>query len=276
MAHSILIRASLELQQFTSFSMWLRHEIDTQAADPRSASAEEMAEKDTLVDHARVLDYIQGAMTKSRLVEFFQPPDLEGQPKQNLAAEGTSLYATYKKELKKYGGGNQMDKRLPRLADLFDHLSKQSEVIFNSISQTQRRNVMYGTPVLISRNCSTRMMDARMEPEVSRHGPLSGLSANTVWTDYVTEQNLYTTYLALRPADKKYLCKADHKLWTLTHVTYEFFLVRLYRLSLEVVNGVSSVCSTGETSINLPSGVIKDIKFVDNRSLMLIWCGERT
>jgi len=173
MAHNILIHARGELQQFTSFSMWLRHEIDTQATDPSSASAEEMAEKDTLIDHAKVLDYIQGAMTKSRLVEFFQPPDLEGQMKHDLTAEGTSLYATYKKELKKYSGGDQMDQRLPRLADLFDHLSKQCEVIFNSISQTQRRNVMYGTPVLIDRNCSTRIMDARMRPEVRYQGSLS-------------------------------------------------------------------------------------------------------
>lgn len=173
MAHNILIHASIELQQFASFSMWLRHEIDTQAADPNSASAEEMAEKDTLIDHAKVLDYIQGAMTKSRLVEFFQPPDLEGQLKHDLAAEGTSLYATYKKELKKYDGGSQINARLPRLDNLFDHLSKQCEVIFNSISQTQQRNVMYGTPVLINRNCNTRMMDARMEPEVSQRGLLS-------------------------------------------------------------------------------------------------------
>ena len=173
MAHNILIYASLELQQFTSFSMWLRHEIDTQVVDPSSASAEEAAEKDTLIDHAKVLDYIQGAMMKSRLVEFFQPPDLEGHLKHDLAAEGTSLYATYKKELKKYDGGDRMDKRLPRLADLFDHLSKQCEVIFNSISQTQRRNVMYGTPVLIDQNCSTRMIDARMKPEVRHQGSLS-------------------------------------------------------------------------------------------------------
>lgn len=52
--------------------------------------------------------------------------------------------------------------------------------------------------------------------------------------------------------------------------------MRLYRLRLKIENGVSSVCATEETSINLPSGVIKDIKFVDDQSLMLIWRGEST
>jgi anaphase-promoting complex subunit 4 len=87
MAHYILVSAGLELQQFTAFSMWLRHEIDIQAADPTSASAEEAAEKDTMIDHAKVLNYVQGAMTKSRLVEFFQQPsDIEERPQLDLAA----------------------------------------------------------------------------------------------------------------------------------------------------------------------------------------------
>lgn len=167
MAHYILVSAGLELQQFTAFSMWLRHEIDIQAADPTSASAEEVAEKDTMIDHAKVLNYVQGAMTKSRLVEFFQQPsDIEERPQLDLAAEGTSLYDLYKKELKRYNQSTQMDKRLPRLNDLFAHLSRQCEVIFNMISQTQRRNVMYGKPLLIERNYNPGTMDARMRFEV--------------------------------------------------------------------------------------------------------------
>ena len=168
MAHNILIHAGLELQQFSSFSLWLRHEIDTQAADPTSASAEEVAEKDTLVDHAKVLEYIQGAMTKSRLIDYLPPPGPEDQPKLDLAAEGAALYDLYKRELKKSNEGAQMDKRLPKLKDLFVHLSRQCEVVFNAISQTQKRNVLYGTPVVIEHSSKARIMDARMRFEV-RH-----------------------------------------------------------------------------------------------------------
>lgn len=167
MVHTILVYAGLELQQFTAFSVWLRNEIDIQAADPTSSSAEEAAEKDTMVDHAKVLDYVQGAMTKSRLIEFFQQPaNVDNRPQLDLAAEGTSLYDLYKKELKRYKEGTQMDKRLPRLQDLFAHLSNQCEIIFNNISLTQKRNVMCGKPVLIERDCNPSIMDAKMRFEV--------------------------------------------------------------------------------------------------------------
>ncbi len=79
MGHNVLIYIGVEFQQFTAFSVWLRHEIDIQAADPSSASAEEQAQKDTMVDHAKVLAYIQGPMTKSRLVDFFQTTEHKSQ-----------------------------------------------------------------------------------------------------------------------------------------------------------------------------------------------------
>lgn len=166
MGHNILIYTGIEFQQFTAFSLWLRHEIDTQAADPNSTSAEEQAEKDTMVDHAKVLAYIQGPMTKSRLVEILQTPDHDDQSELGLDADGTSLYEAFRKQVKKYNEGTHMEQNLPRLGDLFGHLSKQCEVIFNAISQTQKRNVMYGTPLLIERSCGTRIMDARMRFEV--------------------------------------------------------------------------------------------------------------
>ncbi len=51
-------------------------------------------------------------------------------------------------------------------------------------------------------------------------------------------------------------------------------LVNLYRFYLKVENGVSSICAAETASVSLPNGLIKDVKFVDDESLMLIWCGE--
>lgn len=57
-----------EQRQFRSFSKWLRHEIDLAAADPESISAKDMAEREAPnLDYPRVLAYLEGALTKSRL-----------------------------------------------------------------------------------------------------------------------------------------------------------------------------------------------------------------
>lgn len=57
-----------EQRQFRAFSKWLRHEIDLAAADPESISAKDMAEREAPnLDYPRILAYLEGGMTKSKL-----------------------------------------------------------------------------------------------------------------------------------------------------------------------------------------------------------------
>lgn len=57
-----------EHRQYRAFSRWLRHAIDIAAAEPGSTSAEEMAEREVMgLDYDRLLAYIEGALTKSKL-----------------------------------------------------------------------------------------------------------------------------------------------------------------------------------------------------------------
>ncbi|KAL0259521.1 hypothetical protein SLS55_005258 [Diplodia seriata] len=72
LAHNVLVYAGEERRQFTAFSKWLRNEIDTQASDPSSQSAEEAAERDPGLDHGLLLAYIPGALTKSKLAPFLR------------------------------------------------------------------------------------------------------------------------------------------------------------------------------------------------------------
>lgn len=73
LGHHILLFASREQRQFEQFSRWLRHEIDVQATDPTSSSAEETLEKDVGVDIRMLLDYIQGPLVSSKL-SLLMPP----------------------------------------------------------------------------------------------------------------------------------------------------------------------------------------------------------
>ena len=165
-AHHILIASSSELRQFSAFSVWLRQEIDTQSTD---ASSLDTAEKDVNVDFGSTLDYIQGAMTRSRLTSFF---DLEAEATKDsqwdLAAEGRSLFELYKKELKTNGTDDFSAKSLPPLDMLIRHLHNQCSAVFNDIAETQTRNVRFAAPTSLGFGSPT-CVDMRMLVEVSDH-----------------------------------------------------------------------------------------------------------
>ena len=168
MAHQILIISSSELHQFLAFSVWLRQEMDFQACD---ASLAESAEKDVNVDHASALEYIQGAMTQSRLNSFF---NLEAHAEEtapwDLAAEGRSLFELYKRGLQNASREDSCASRLPTLDALMKHLDTQCNAIFNGIAETQRRSVRFGAPVYLQEGVPS-CMDMRMLHEVSIHLP---------------------------------------------------------------------------------------------------------
>lgn len=73
-----------EQRQFRAFSKWLRHEIDLAAADPESLSAKDMAEREaSTLDYPRILAYLEGALTQSRLQPIVHAhTDEEGQVNQ--------------------------------------------------------------------------------------------------------------------------------------------------------------------------------------------------
>ncbi len=144
-AHRILIATGSELRQFQEFSAWLRQEIDTQANDQRSL---EPPERDTNIDHVSILEYIQGPMTQSQLINLF---NLRGEGdaslQWDLAAEGRSLFELYKREYRNNSDGDSYAKRLPGLDALVKHLNAQCETVFSRIAETQRRNVRFGSPI---------------------------------------------------------------------------------------------------------------------------------
>ncbi|KAH0543232.1 hypothetical protein FGG08_002396 [Glutinoglossum americanum] len=163
LTQTILNYAGIELGQFTAFSMWLRHEIDIQAAENSGSIPDDVPDKDGLIEHAKVIDYIQGAMTKSRLAEFFPPVSTDDKRDQwDLRDEGLSLFDILKKELKKRSLNVHTNKRLPGIRSFYEHLARQCDIVFKQIAEAERRNVLFGRPVHLVKGNKSSIADIRV------------------------------------------------------------------------------------------------------------------
>lgn len=227
-----------ELKQFGAFSTWLRHEIEKQAADPTSATAQEIAEKDLSFNHADILAYIQGAMMQSHMLTYSgRPVDEESQ--RDLDAEGRALFELYKRELDDESRGIRSKKQLPGLSGVLRHLQSQSNSAFNRISETQRRNVQFGLPIYLNTEISdctdTRMV---LEKDSNSIGDVS-------------------MYVALGPSRR------------------EAHTIKIFRILLVIENGVSSTKSVQHDNIAVPAGAVRDMKFIDDEHLALAFADQK-
>lgn len=139
-----MVNSGRELAQFVAFSKWLRYEIDLQAADPLSATAEELMEKADTINHAQTLNYIQGALTRSALLDFIQAKTPEKSTDQwNGDDTAGVFYENYKSllhKLEKPKSGEEID--IPVLGDLTTRLRIQFEKVSKRIAETQRRSIL--------------------------------------------------------------------------------------------------------------------------------------
>jgi anaphase-promoting complex subunit 4 len=154
--------------------MWLRHEIDIQAAENSGSSPDDGSDKDALIEHAKVIDYIQGAMTKSRLAEFFPAVPADDKRDQwDLRDEGLPLFDTLKKELKKRSLDVYTDKQLPGIGSFCEHLARQCDIVFKKIAEAERRNVLFGRPVRLTKGTESNVVDMRVCVKASITSTLS-------------------------------------------------------------------------------------------------------
>lgn len=144
LAHCILIYTNQELQQFQSFSTWLKSEIETQAINPMSAAADEHLERDIIPDYPKILDYVQGPMLNSRLYELLDLQINKERPTWDLVDEGSGLYEHYKSEIQKVRNDCVLEKQLPGLERLLAYLKVQCSEVFAKISAAQGRKTRLG------------------------------------------------------------------------------------------------------------------------------------
>lgn len=169
LAHHILIAANSELQQFTAFSAWLRREIEVQSTESSASDLHDSIENDANIDHMSTLEYLQGPMLRSRLADLFNIQMAnDTRPKWDLAAEGSSLYELYKKEIKLANPSALAGRQIPGLNALITHLGAQCDVVFTRIAETQRRHIRFGSPIPLGKGIPTSL-DMRMVMKVSEN-----------------------------------------------------------------------------------------------------------
>jgi hypothetical protein len=180
LAHRILIHTNEELDQFTAFSRWLRHEILILGSEPLSQTEEELLEKRDIFDVPPTTKYITGGLQKSVLRNFIRQLPMLGMPSapQHSAdkwlpdGHDRSFYDNFKSLLQqqrhvqdKGGDGTSVD--APKLNDLTKRLGIQFEKVFAEIALTQRRGILHRSPLTLHANCDRGVLDLKMCYEVS-------------------------------------------------------------------------------------------------------------
>lgn len=150
-AHEILLTCGSELAQFRAFAAWLHEEIDAQSSEGSTGESLDIAPG---VDHSSILDYIGGAMTRSRLSMFLNlEPDREDKDEWDPRIEEGSLFNSYKADLNKAKTSKPSTFKAPHLNALTLHLERQCGTFFHKIAEARRRNVRFGRPLQL---CSGR------------------------------------------------------------------------------------------------------------------------
>ncbi|OKL64108.1 hypothetical protein UA08_01046 [Talaromyces atroroseus] len=252
LSHSILTKSSRELFQFTEFAKWLRHEIDIQGAEPMSQTLEELVEKSDFIDHATTLDYIEGALTKSSLRRYISsgpkstPASTES--KKTASSEGNlSYYQAFKDMLAAEENEHSRDYKnktetsrpdLPKLNDLIARLELQCGKVFGQIALTQKRSILHHCLLALPADCDPDVVDTTMQYE-----------------DLDDAGNSYAIYVT-------------------TRLKYSPDTLIIYRIDIQCINGVSSSKATSVASLRLPNGEIKQVQFVEDGTVMLLYTNE--
>lgn len=190
LAHLALQYASEESRQFLVFSKWLRHEIDIQALDPSSASAEETSQQDMGTDYSLLLAYIQQPMEESKLESFISMPK-EGSP---ATVANSSTYEDMKKSIDAFKKQENGNFGIINIHSHFAEWQYQNRTLVDQITSHQRASS--------SMNCGI----------VLETGDVMASDLRVVSEDADQNTNLITTYTAVVPDDDN-MAYGEHMRW---------------------------------------------------------------
>ena len=150
-----------EIELFAAFSAWMRFEIDKQT----SSSTEDLLEKEALMDHAKILAYIQRYLVASPMAVFLeqaQKSDYESDGATILGAQ--NLLDLLDGTLKQREMGAPYMKAFPQVKFLIDYLSDRASVMFRDIAEAEKRMVRLGPSTKIESDGPIGKLDVRMCP----------------------------------------------------------------------------------------------------------------
>lgn len=221
-----------ELQHFSAFSAWLRFQID-QLGGP-GTGVEELTDKEAMMDHTKVLTYIERYLTNSPLDIFLNEITKEDYDSDwNFIDDGPTLLDVLDKQLKKHEAGQPGMKALPHVDFLVNYATTWSNKIFSSIAEAKRRSVRFGRPVKLSIGKPITKMDMKMYGSSKRSG--------AVFTALASQQD---------PSK-----------------------VHLFRMDMAITNGISDNKPVMACVVDLGSRSLADLKFLNDKTLV-IFCTE--
>jgi anaphase-promoting complex subunit 4 len=141
----ILVQVVDELTLFSSFSAWLRYEIDRLASDASPSSPdEEEADKEGTIDHSKVLLYLQTCMTAGPLAVYLGPALSDVETAEWPHDDRVPIFTLLDSQLQKQKEGLPYSTHLPRVDFLSKVLARQATTVFSQIAEAERRNVLFG------------------------------------------------------------------------------------------------------------------------------------
>lgn len=170
LAHHVLLFCSEETQQFTTFSRWLRREIDVQAAQTPPNPNEE-AEQDLNIDYSLLLSYIQGPLEKSKLDLFVtreqDPPTVPA---------SASMYEEMKGALESFKDGEGTKEELINLNGYIHQWTRQHTTLVAQITNHQRASTIFASgivleegDVLVSDMCMVQKVQPQDSPKLDEN-----------------------------------------------------------------------------------------------------------
>ncbi|TID17887.1 hypothetical protein E6O75_ATG10532 [Venturia nashicola] len=235
LAHLVLRYASEESRQFLVFSRWLRHEIDIQALDPSSASAEETSLQDMGTDYSQLLAYIQRPMEESKLDSFISLPK-EGSPS---SVADASTYEEMKKSIDAFKKMQTGNLGIINIHSHFAEWQHQNRTLVDQITSHQRASSAMSCGIVLETG-NVMASDLRVVSENIDH-----------------RTNLITTYTAVVP-DYDSMSYVN-----IRRLVHSDIFDDLKGLQLMAGQRLSFARSK-------PKVQILDVKFVDDEQLMLL------
>lgn len=162
LGHHILLFASEEHRRFLAFSKWLRYAIDIQAADPTSATGQELIDRDPGLDFALVLAYIRGALERSKIDAFVSAP--ADSPEIHAHAD---MYHDLTTALSIFKEDKPQKRDLLKLNSYYNEWCICNKALVDHITSWQRMNTLMPGGLVLA-NSRPSHYDLRMVYEVSR------------------------------------------------------------------------------------------------------------
>ncbi|KAB5558114.1 anaphase-promoting complex, cyclosome, subunit 4-domain-containing protein [Coniochaeta sp. 2T2.1] len=236
-SYKVLRMVMKELVLFAKFSSWLRLEIDKLAS---STMTDELLERQANVDCPKVLKYIKDYLTTSPMSIFFDDVDkADSDMGWSQADDGVSLREMLETQVKRHQAGQPYLKAVPKLDFLVDYITSKSAAVLKAIAETQRRRVRIAPTTKLELAGGISRYDIRLCPQ--KKTVSFSMRVSTPW------------------AFAKTLLQGGSN------------VVRVFRTQLEIINGISRPVSNGVAELCLPGGRIVDFKFIDERSLLVLW-----